>query len=39
VGAGKPALQTGDRLALDLQEHLSFGNGTVYLRYDLEGRL
>ena len=39
VGAGKSALQTDDRLALDLQEHRSFGNGTVYLRYDLEGRL
>jgi len=39
VGAGKPALQTDHRLALDLQEHRSFGNGTVYLRYDLEGRL
>jgi len=39
VGAGKPALQTDYQLALDLQEHRSFGNGTVYLRYDLEGRL
>jgi len=39
VGAGKPALQTDHQLALDLQEHRSFGNGTVYLRYDLEGRL
>jgi len=33
VGAGKPALQTKDKLTLDLQEHRSFGNGTVYLRY------
>jgi dihydrofolate reductase len=39
VGAGKPALQTGDRLALDLEELRRFGNGTVYLRYGLRRRL
>jgi dihydrofolate reductase len=33
VGIGKPALQADNRLPLELQEHRSFGNGTVYLRY------
>jgi dihydrofolate reductase len=38
VGAGKPALPINKQLALELQEHRSFGNGTVYLRYRLGPR-
>ncbi|HEX6456062.1 MAG TPA: dihydrofolate reductase family protein [Solirubrobacterales bacterium] len=37
VGAGKPALPITNHLRLNLQEHRRFGNGTVYLRYGLEG--
>jgi dihydrofolate reductase len=37
VGAGKPALQTRDRLALELEEQRRFGNGTVYLHYGVDG--
>jgi dihydrofolate reductase len=33
VGAGKPALPIQKHLSLGLQEHRSFGNGTVYLHY------
>jgi len=34
VGAGKPALPIHSHLPLQLLDHRSFGNGTVYLRYD-----
>lgn len=34
VGAGKPALPIRSHLPLQLLDHRSFGNGTVYLRYD-----
>lgn len=33
VGGGKPALPTGIRARLELQEHRGFGDGAVYLRY------
>jgi dihydrofolate reductase len=33
VGSGKPALPIHSKLALELQEHRSFGNGTVHLHY------
>jgi dihydrofolate reductase len=33
VGGGKTALPIHGKLALELQEHQSFGNGTVYLHY------
>jgi dihydrofolate reductase len=35
VGAGKPALPIKSHLTLQLVDHRSFGNGTVYLRYVL----
>jgi dihydrofolate reductase len=35
VGAGKPALPIQRHLQLQLVDHRSFGNGTVYLRYTL----
>lgn len=37
VGAGKPALPIHNHLPLQLLDHRSFGNGTVYLRYTLRG--
>jgi dihydrofolate reductase len=36
VGAGKPALSVQKQLALTLQEHRTFGNGTVYLHYGID---
>jgi dihydrofolate reductase len=36
VGAGKPALQTQKQLSLELREHRTFGNGTVYLHYRVD---
>jgi len=33
VGAGKPALLIRSHLPLQLLDHRSFGNGTIYLRY------
>jgi dihydrofolate reductase len=38
VGAGKPALPTRNRIALQLQDQRSFGNGSIYLRYRVEPR-
>jgi dihydrofolate reductase len=35
VGAGKPALPIHKHLPLQLLDHRSFSNGTVYLRYTL----
>jgi dihydrofolate reductase len=35
VGAGSRALPDGLRLDLELREQRRFGNGTVFLRYDL----
>jgi riboflavin biosynthesis pyrimidine reductase len=35
VGAGKSALPIHKHLPLQLIDHRSFGNGTVYLRYQL----
>jgi dihydrofolate reductase len=35
VGAGKPALPIGNHTSLELLDHHSFGNGTIYLRYAL----
>jgi dihydrofolate reductase len=35
VGGGKPVLPVGLRLPLELMDHRSFGNGTLYLRYRL----
>jgi dihydrofolate reductase len=35
VGTGKPALPISNHLPLQLLDHRSFGNGTVYLRYVL----
>ncbi len=34
VGAGKSALPINSHLPLQLVDHRSFGNGTVYLSYD-----
>jgi dihydrofolate reductase len=36
VGAGKPALPLRTQLPLKLQEHRSFGNGTIYLHYRVD---
>jgi dihydrofolate reductase len=36
VGAGTAALPIQNRLALTLQDHRSFGNGTVYLHYRVD---
>jgi dihydrofolate reductase len=36
VGGGKPALPLRNQLSLELQEHQSFGNGTVYLHYRVD---
>ena len=38
VGAGKPALPMQSHLPLQLRDHRSFGNGTIYLRYDSRPR-
>jgi len=38
VGAGKPALSIHSHLPLQLLDHRSFGNGTIYLRYDSRPR-
>jgi dihydrofolate reductase len=38
VGAGKPALPIRNRMPLQLQDQRSFGNGTIYLRYEVEPR-
>jgi dihydrofolate reductase len=38
VGVGKPALPIQEQLSLELREHRSFGNGTVYLGYRLDPR-
>jgi dihydrofolate reductase len=35
VGGGKPALPSGLRVDLELREQRRFGNGTIYLRYDV----
>ncbi len=35
VGGGKPSLPEGLRMELDLIEQTQFGNGTVYLRYQI----
>jgi dihydrofolate reductase len=35
VGGGKPALPSGLRVDLELGEQRRFGNGTIYLRYDV----
>jgi dihydrofolate reductase len=37
VGAGKPALPIRNQLPLQLVDHRSFGNDTIYLRYALRG--
>jgi dihydrofolate reductase len=37
VGAGKPALSVERKHSLQLLEHRAFGNGTVYLRYGVDG--
>lgn len=37
VGAGKPALPIHKHLPLQLLDHRSFSNGTVYLRHGLRG--
>lgn len=37
TGGGKPALPRGQALRLDLQEHRSFADGAVYLRYAVAG--
>ena len=36
VGAGKPALQIQDHKTLNLQDHRTFANGTIYLHYGLD---
>jgi dihydrofolate reductase len=36
VGAGKPALPIRSRLSLRLDDQRTFGNGTIYLRYEDE---
>jgi dihydrofolate reductase len=36
VGGGKAALPIDSKLALELQKHRSFGNGTVYLHYKVD---
>jgi len=38
VGAGKPALPIHSHLPLQLLDHRTFGNGTVYLRYEFRQR-
>jgi dihydrofolate reductase len=35
VGAGKPAFSVRSHLPLRLRDRRSFGNGTIYLRYDV----
>jgi riboflavin biosynthesis pyrimidine reductase len=37
VGGGLPALPEGLRLELGLVEARTFGNGTVWVRYDVRG--
>lgn len=36
VGAGKPALPIRRQIPLKLQEHRTFGNGTIYLHYETD---
>jgi dihydrofolate reductase len=36
VGAGKPALSINSRTPLQLRDHRSFNNGTIYLRYEID---
>jgi dihydrofolate reductase len=36
VGAGKPALPIRSRLPLELLDHRTFDNGTIYLRYEVK---